>query len=93
MSVIVAATLEVPNGLQMWQLLWSLLLEHDDQADDAATEVTDVTVSCMGWALAAMAWGTLFVAAAEIASSRAADLLQDRRVLDRAVPREQQHLR
>jgi hypothetical protein len=45
------------------------------------------------WALAAIAWGIAFVATAEIASSRAADLLQDRRVLDRAVPREQQHLR
>jgi hypothetical protein len=45
------------------------------------------------WALAAIAWGIAFVATAEIGSSRAPDLLQDRRVLDRAVSREQQHLR
>jgi hypothetical protein len=45
------------------------------------------------WALAAIAWGFAFVVTAEIASSRSADLLQDGRVLDGAVPREQQHLR
>ena len=30
---------EVGHGLRMWELLRSMLLEHDDEADDAQAQV------------------------------------------------------